>query len=202
MRPIGVGMCLTPEGAALAVVVMAGREGSLAAVADVTWPPGLWACPGRERDAASDDAARLLRTARRRLALPRRSDVVVTGVAEGTDGLEVTARVAAVMARAGLDLAGVMTVDQAHARRDDPTVHVPPELREQADARKGALAVAAALWPVSGDTAAGVADVGVAQVGVDDAGTEAESRHDVPGHVPANEGGWVVEYVGELSSPS
>lgn len=201
-RRVHVGMCLTSEGAVLAVLDVDGRGCTVTGVAGMTWPAGLWSVPGPERDGPERDAAtattaRLLRTARHRLGVPRWGEVIVTRVPDvaddrvgidDIDDIEVTARVAGLLARAGLTLAGALTVEQADARRGERTVHVPPELAGHVDRREGALAIAAALGFVSGDNPAGDAEVGVAEIDA--------------AEIDAAEGGWVVEYVGELSSPS
>ncbi|MGF1652169.1 MAG: hypothetical protein ACFCUP_02480 [Actinomycetales bacterium] len=199
-----VGMCVTPRDAVLAVVVREGRACSVTAIADLTWPAGLWSWPGPERDAARV-AGRLLGTARRGLGLPRWCDVMVTGAPDGADGLGVTGRTAGLLARAGLTLAGAVTVDEARAWWDGGSVDVPPELRARA-AGPGALAIGAALGLVPGVGVAEVDDTGqVAEDGGPDGSlgaADAGGRGGLDDQVDLadGEGGWIVEYVGEITA--
>ena len=78
-----VGICLTRQGATLAVVEWSSSGWQIVAVADVIWPE---ADPGAVT--GSPAAARLLRRARRQLKLPARQAVALTAVPADLDVLD------------------------------------------------------------------------------------------------------------------
>jgi hypothetical protein len=204
MTTVGVGMCPTSQGAVLAVAVRNGPACSVVAVAEVTWPAGMWSWSPPEREAATAAAVRLLGGARRRLGLRRWCPVAVAGGDGGPAGSEVALQVGGVLARSGLTLAGPVTAEEARAWAA-ADVDVPPELDERAAHPDGVLAVGAALSLVAdvpvtrGPGGGGRHDPVDASGDVTDASEVADASDVADGG-----GGWLVEYLGETvpGSPS
>jgi hypothetical protein len=192
---VGIGMFLTSEGAALALVAGDGGACSVAAVAEVTWPAGPGGPGGLERVGATAEAGRLLGTARRRLRVRRWSDVLVTGFLDDVTDPTMTGRVAGLLARAGFTLVGTVAVDEARGRgADGSLVRVPPELGERVQQEDAMPAVGAAVTLLVETGAVRPATDAPSWVGPA-RGPGGSSEAGEWGDAAESEGGWVVEHV-------
>jgi hypothetical protein len=142
--PHSVGLCLGDRGAVVAVVGADPRR--LAAIADISWPAGLWRA-GRRTDPTVAAAARTLSRARHRLGLARWHPVsLVLGpsLPDGAAALVLPAS-AQVLARAGLVPSWVTPAASAAELARTARLAVDPRLQPAMAGPDAVLAIGTAL---------------------------------------------------------